>query len=111
MFRLAPAVNVSVANAASMGKLTDFPETVTRSRAPGTPLGLQLAEVDQLPPLAGPIQVLTLPQLASLISTEMLFDSVLVEAASARPSPLKSPTTSPRVPVPDVADTGGPNVP
>src|SRR5688500_10326704 len=46
------------------GSDTDALLIVTKLSAAGTPLGLQLAAVDQLPPLAGPTQVL--PRVSSL---------------------------------------------
>src|SRR5881396_925739 len=54
----APPVNVRLATVASAERLTDLPVMVTRSLAAGTPLGLQLAAVDQSPPVVGPIHVL-----------------------------------------------------
>jgi hypothetical protein len=57
-FNVAPPLSVRLATVALAERLTALPEMVTRSLAVGTPPGLQLAAVDQFPPLAGPIQVL-----------------------------------------------------
>src|SRR5207253_5553507 len=89
----APPVNVRLARVALVERLTDLPAMVTKSFAAGTPLGLQLAAVDQLPPDVGPIQVLV-AQLPSLWATATRPQGELrlysATARSGNPSRLKS---------------------
>src|SRR5437764_14078606 len=54
----APPLNFRLASVALAKRSVDLPVMVTRSLATGTPLGLQFAAVDQLPPVAGPTQIL-----------------------------------------------------
>src|SRR5687767_10812452 len=66
---VAPLMRFRLVTVAPAERLTELPEINTSSSRVGTPAGLQLAAVDQLPPLAGPTHVFVGPSSSRISPT------------------------------------------